>query len=182
MIAELVAKNAKIFDLDVLKGYDKEKVAVIYNRVFGVATLAKADNADRDSKGNRLRVSKGEVEEIERGGDILEPYDPAYLEESDDKNPYAISAEEKAFIRKVSILENRMKKLGLYGEWDANSRMFTIEKFLGKSEYPTLRFLYVDMDDNTYNFSNEKEVFEYSTNVKEVVEAAKKWFDKKLKK
>ena len=107
---------------------------------------------------------------------VLEPFDPAYITGG---TPIAeLSASEKKFCHKVSILWNKMRKLGVYGEWTGYE--FRVARYNPESEYPTYRYLTVNLDENDYSFGTEKEDLVYSTRVTEVVEAAKKWCNAKF--
>ncbi len=113
---------------------------------------------------------------LQKLGSLLEPFDPAYITGG---TPIAdLSASEKRFCHKVSILYNKMRKLGVKGHWNGDS--FEVERYLPNSEYPVIRYLTVNMDENDYSFGTEKEDLVYSTRVTEVVEAAKKWCNAKF--
>lgn len=113
---------------------------------------------------------------LQKIGTLLEPFDPAYITGG---TPIAdLSASEKKFCHKVSILWNKMRKLGVHGEWTGSE--FRVERYNPGSDYPTYRYLTVNLDENDYSFGTEKEDLVYSTRVTEVVEAAKKWCNAKF--
>lgn len=110
-------------------------------------------------------------------GDVLEPFDPNYLS----NKPYEIpdiSAYEKRFLRKVSILEKKLRRNNVYFEWLANWECFRVSKYIDDSEYPTYRYVRVNMDENDYSFGTEKEDLVYDGKVTVVVDAVVKWLNK----
>lgn len=114
--------------------------------------------------------------DLSKLGSLLEPFDPAYITGG---TPIAdLSASEKKFCHKVSILWNKMRKLGVRGEWTGNE--FRVARYNPGSEYPTYRYLVFDMETNDYSFGTETEDLVWSTRVTEVVEAAKKWCNAKF--
>ena len=130
------------------------------------------DNRDYDSKGN---VVKYEAKVSENTP--LEPYDPAYLGETEERD--IISASEKSFFRKVSILQNKLRRSKIGYEWMPSWECFRIQKFID-SDYPMYRYVRVNVEENDYSFGTEKEDLVFSTRVSEVVEAAKAWLDKNI--
>mgnify|MGYP001007400510 CR=1 FL=1 len=107
---------------------------------------------------------------------LLEPFDPSYITGGTPIED--LSASEKRFCHKVSILYNKMRRLDVNGYWNGNE--FEVERYMPGSEYPIIRYLTVNMDTNDYSFGTEKEDLVYSTRVTEVVEAAKKWCNAKF--
>ena len=82
----------------------------------------------------------------------VEPYDPAYLT----NEPYQIpdiSRYEKKFLRKVSILENKLRKERVRCEWDAQQECFRVHR-TAESGYPIYRYVRVNMEENDYSFND----------------------------
>lgn len=115
--------------------------------------------------------------ELELDRDILEPFDPEYLS----NEPYQIpdiSSYEKKFFRKVSILENKLKRAGIRFDWDEYEECFRVWKYRNGSEYPTYRYVRVNMDEGDYSFGTENEDLVFDTKVSVVVTAVAKWIGK----
>lgn len=115
--------------------------------------------------------------ELELDRDILEPYDPAYLSDEPYQIP-DISSYEKKFFRKVSILENKLKRAGIRFDWNEYEECFRVWKYVNGSEYPTYRYVRVNMDEGDYSFGTEKEDLVFDTKVSVVVTAVAKWLGK----
>lgn len=113
-----------------------------------------------------------------RNEDILEPFDPEYLTDAPYEVP-DISASEKRFLRKVSILENKLRKAGVKFEWIERWECFRVKRFINP-DYPTYRYVRVNMDENDYSFGTEDEDLVYDGKVSVVVEAVKTWCNSKL--
>lgn len=137
------------------------------------AKIIKSDDAIYDSKGNKVDFDAEEKEE-----DVVEPYNPDYL--TDEKPEFDIASSEKRFVHKVSILFNKMRKHRIVGYWEPREEAFRIEKYVNGSEYPTIRYMWVDMSDNTYCFGTRSEALVYDGKVSVAVEAAAKWLNSKL--
>lgn len=115
--------------------------------------------------------------ELELDRDILEPFDPEYLS----NEPYQIpdiSSYEKKFFRKVSILENKLKRAGIRFDWNEYEECFRVWKYRNGSEYPTYRYVRVNMDEGDYSFGTENEDLVFDTKVSVVVTAVAKWIGK----
>lgn len=156
---------------------DEESLRVLYKwttKKTPVKVL-KEEDALYDSKGNKVVAEDTEDED-----EVVEPYNPSYLDE-DRSNPYEIPAWEKKFFRKVSILENKMRRAGIKYEWLENWSCFRIERYIN-SDYPTYRYMRANMDTNDYSFGTEKEDLVFDGKVSVVVEAAVKWLNSNLKK
>lgn len=115
--------------------------------------------------------------ELELDRDILEPYDPAYLSDEPYQIP-DISSYEKKFYRKISILENKLKRAGIRFDWNEYEECFRVWKYRNGSEYPTYRYVRVNMDEGDYSFGTEKEDLVFDTKVSVVVTAVAKWIGK----
>lgn len=167
----LERKDAKRYAYMVLMNLSKEDLQRVYDKEFKVKVLK--DTRDFDSKGNVINYDKEETSST----DIVEPYDPAYL--SDEKEEYEISRSEKAWLRKVSILENKLRRSKIKYEWVERWECFRVEKFIN-SDYPTYRYLRVNMEENDYGFGTEKEDLVFDGKVSVVVDAAVKWVNSNL--
>ncbi len=111
-------------------------------------------------------------------GDVLEPFDPNYISNKSYEIP-DISAYEKRFFRKISILENKLRKNKVSIEWLSDWECFRVHK-MADSGYPIYRYVRVNMDENDYSFGTEKEDLVFDTKVSVVVEAVVKWLNSKL--
>lgn len=110
-------------------------------------------------------------------GDVLEPFDPNYLS----NKPYEvpdISSYEKRFLHKVSIIEKKLRRNRIDFEWLANWECFRVRKYIGGSEYPTYRYVRVNMDENDYSFGTEQEDLVFDGKASVVIEAVVKWVNK----
>lgn len=119
---------------------------------------------------------KGEYEkELEN----LEPYDPAYVTDEPYEIP-DISSYEKRFNRKISIIENKLRKNRIKFEWLDRYEIFRVSKFRqdssGKvSGYPTYQYIAVYMETNEYAFGGWEEDRCVSTRISDVIESVKEW-------
>ena len=119
------------------------------------------------------------VNDFQRLGEVLEPFSPDYI----NGKPYRIpdlSPYEKRFIHKVSILEKKMRRKGIRFEWLAGWGCFRVHKYVLDSEYPTYRYVRVNMDENDYSFGTEKEDLVYDGRASVVVDAVARWINSKL--
>lgn len=116
------------------------------------------------------------TKDLKEVGSLLEPFDPSYI--TGGTPIEELSSYEKRFCHKVSILYNKMRRLGVSGHW--NGSEFEVERYVLDSEYPMIRYLSVNMETNDYSFGTENEDLVYSTRVSEVVEVAKKWCNAKF--
>ena len=55
--------------------------------------------------------------EFDKSKDVVEPFDPAYVSDKGYEIP-DISAHEKRFLRKVSIMEKKLRKAHISFEWN----------------------------------------------------------------
>ena len=109
--------------------------------------------------------------------DVMEPYDPSYVSDK----PYEIpqlSASEKAYMRKLSILHNKLRSARLritsteYEEYRISKRRV----FKGKpSEYLTYMYLWVE--NGEYCFGTEDKVVFTSRRVSATVNKAIEWLN-----
>lgn len=141
----------------------------------------------------RIAHEKGEYEkELEN----LEPYDPAYVTDAPYEIP-DISGYEKRFNRKISIIENKLRKNHIRYEWLEAHEMFRVWKFRyeekpGKvrkkdgtplntykvySEYPTYQYIAVYMETNEYAFGGWEEDQCVSTRISDVINSVMEWLD-----
>lgn len=116
------------------------------------------------------------TKDLKEVGSLLEPFDPSYI--TGGTPIEELSSYEKRYCHKVSILYNKMRRLGVRGHWNGSG--FEVERYVLDSEYPMIRYLTVNMETNDYSFGTENEDLVYSTRVSEVVEAAKKWCNAKF--
>lgn len=119
------------------------------------------------------------INNLQELGDVLEPFDPNYIS----NKPYEIpqlSAREKKFIHKVSILENKLRRNEAPIEWVERWQCFRVPKYVGDSEYPTYRYVGVDVDENAYMFCTEREDLVVDGRASVVVDAVVTWLNSKL--
>lgn len=118
------------------------------------------------------------------GNSVCDPFDPAYLSDK----PYEIpdlSAYEKKFYHKVSIVINKLRRNNIQFEWMEDAEVFRVKKFRytsinnGKpkrSEYPT--YMYIAIYDNKeYAFGGEEEDLIVSTHISEVISEVIEWLN-----
>lgn len=121
-----------------------------------------------------------------------EPYNVEYVS----NRPYVIpdlAAGEKWFIRKVSIILNKLRREHIPFEYDNDYGVFAVSKYRytidgnrrnkkGKllapkkvySKYPTYMYIGV-YDDGQYNFGGEYEDLIVSTRISDVIKVVKEW-------
>ena len=165
----LERKSSERYSYMILMNLSKADLQSVYDREFKVKVL----------KDERLYDNKGNVIDLDAeptGVEPMEPYDPSYLD-GDTENPYKLSAWEKKFLRKVSILQKKIRKEGY--EWLDNWQCFRVEKYIN-SDYPTYRYVRVNMDENDYSFGTEKEDLFYDGKVSEVVAEVKHWVNSNI--
>ena len=115
---------------------------------------------------------------------VCDPFDPAYLSDK----PYEIpdlSAYEKKFYHKMSIVINKLRRNHIPFEWMEDDEVFRVKKFRytsvnnGKpkrSEYPT--YMYIAIYDNKeYAFGGENEDLIVSTRISEVIDKVIEWLN-----
>lgn len=110
--------------------------------------------------------------------DVVEPFDPAYVSDKGYEIP-DISSYEKRFLHKVSIMEKKLRKACISFEWNERYECFQVKKYVNGSEYPTYRYVGVNMDENDYFFGTEKEDLVFDGKVSVVVAAVSKWINSK---
>lgn len=126
---------------------------------------------------------------------VCEPFDPAYLS----NKPYEIpdlSAYEKKFYHKMSIVINKLRRNHIQFEWLEDEEMFRVKKFryeevgsvrnkrTGKlinpqrvySEYPTYMYLAI-YDNKEYAFGGYETDVIVSTRISEVIEKVIEWLN-----
>ena len=111
--------------------------------------------------------------------DVLEPFDPNYVNDKPYEIPQ-ISSYEKRFYHKISILENKLRRKQISFEWLEKWECFRVHKFVGDSEYPTYRYVRVNMEENDYSFGTEKEDLVFDGKASVVVDAVVEWINSKL--
>lgn len=108
---------------------------------------------------------------------ILEPFDPSYGTTSTIPE---LSSYEKRFLRKVSTVEKKLRKNKILFEWMHYQRCFRLHKYIFDSEYPTYRYVYINMEENDYSFGTEKEDLVFDRRASVVIEAAIRWLNSKM--
>lgn len=108
-----------------------------------------------------------------------EPYDPELLSDKGYEIP-DLSGYEKRFNRKISIIENKLKKNHIRYEWLSNYEMFRVGKKRqdsrgNVSNYYTYQYIAVYMETNEYAFGGWEEDRCVSTRISDVIESVKEW-------
>lgn len=108
---------------------------------------------------------------------VLEPIDPGYINGYKFKVP---SLGNEAWIRKVSILQNKLRRHHIRYEWEADSEMFRVWKYRTRNgvedEYPTVMWVGV-YDTGEYCFGGEEEDMIVSRRVSDVVNVVEEWLN-----
>lgn len=112
-------------------------------------------------------------------GDVLEPFDPNYISNKPYEIPQ-ISSYERRFLHKVSIIEKKLQRNRIPFEWLENWECFRVHKFIGDSEYPTYRYVRVNMEENDYSFGTEKEDLVFDGRASVVIDAVVTWVNSKV--
>jgi hypothetical protein len=107
-------------------------------------------------------------------GDVLEPFDPNYISDKPYEIP-DISKREKRFLRKISILEHKLRRERISFEWLPDDEMFRVHKYRKGTEYPTYMYLTVYMDENKYAFGGYETDLVVDGKVSVVVASVKEW-------
>lgn len=110
--------------------------------------------------------------------DVLEPFDPNYISKKSYEIPQ-ISVHERRFLHKVSIIEKKLQRNRIPFEWLENWECFRVHKFIGGSEYPTYRYVRVNMEENDYSFGTEKEDLVFDGRASVVIDAVVTWVNSK---
>lgn len=126
---------------------------------------------------------------------VCEPFDPAYLSDKTYEIP-TLSAYEKKFYHKVSIVINKLRRNHIRFEWLEDEEMFRVKKFRYKevgssrnkrtgelynpqrvySEYPT--YMYIAIYDNKeYAFGGYETDLIVSTRISEVIDKVIEWLN-----
>lgn len=116
------------------------------------------------------------LDSLQKLDEVLEPFDPAYLSDKPYEIP-RISSYERRFLHKVSIIENKLRRKGIRFEWLDNWKCFRVNKYVLGSEYPTYRYVRVNMEENDYSFGTEKEDLVFDGKASVVVDAVAKWLE-----
>lgn len=114
------------------------------------------------------------LDSLQRLNEVLEPFDPAYLTDKPYEIPQ-ISSYEKRFLHKVSIIEKKLRRNHIRYEWMQCKKCFRVWKNILGSEFPTHRYVYVNMDTNDYSFGTETEDLVFDGHASVVVNAVLKW-------
>lgn len=112
-------------------------------------------------------------------GDVLEPFDPNYLSDKPYEIPQ-ISAYERRFLRKVSIIEKKLVRNRVSFEWVDRWKCFRVRKYALGSEYPTYRYVRVNMEENDYSFGTEDEDLVFDGHASVVIDAVVEWVNSKM--
>ena len=118
------------------------------------------------------------LDSLQRLSEVLEPFDPEYLNDKPYEVP-EISSYEKKFFHKVSILEKKLRRAGVSIEWMEYQECFRVHKYIN-SDYPTYRYVRVNMEKNDYSFGTEDEDLVFDGRASVVVAAVVKWVNSKL--
>lgn len=113
-------------------------------------------------------------------GDVLEPFDPNYISDKRYEIPQ-ISSYEGRFLHKVSIIEKKLRRNKVRFEWLERWECFRVAKYIGDSEYPTYRYVRVNMEENDYSFGTEKEDLIYDGRASVVIAAVVTWVNSKMR-
>lgn len=113
-------------------------------------------------------------------GDVLEPFDPNYISDKAYEIPQ-ISSYERRFLRKISIIEKKLRRNKVRFEWLERWECFRVSKYIGDSEYPTYRYIRVNMEENDYSFGTENEDLIYDGRASVVIDAVVTWVNSKIR-
>lgn len=116
------------------------------------------------------------LDDLRKLNEVIEPYNPDYLSDKPYEIPQ-ISAYEKRYLHKLSILENKLRRNKIKFDWLEDDECFRIWKYKLGSEYPSYMYLSVYMDENKYAFGGETEDVCVDGHASRVVEAALKWLN-----
>ena len=116
---------------------------------------------------------------VKADDEVEEPFDPAYLTDKPYEIP-DISSYEKRFNRKISIIENKLKKNHISFEWLEQHEMFRVgKKRQGDngemSDYYTYQYIAVYMETNEYAFGGWEEDRCVSTRISDVIASVNEW-------
>lgn len=104
--------------------------------------------------------------------EFLDPYDPAYLEDPVDKNPYRLPNWERVKCHKVGILQSYLRAAKVSYDWDDG---FRVERQF--NAYSDARYLYVS-DDGEYCYGTAEQCLIASRKVSDVIRPLLKWLHK----
>lgn len=119
------------------------------------------------------------LDSLQALGDVLEPFDPSYISDKPYEIPQ-ITAYERRFLHKVSIIEKKLRRNQIPFEWLENWECFRVRKYILGSEYPTYRYVRVNMEENDYSFGTEKEDLFYDGHASEVIKEVVRWVNSKV--
>lgn len=111
---------------------------------------------------------------------LVEPYNPEYLSNAPYEVPQ-LSASERRWLRKVSIVEKKLIKERIRFEWLADWECFRVRRYVNGSEYPQYRYIRINMDENDYSFGTEKEDMVWDGKISVVMVEVKKWVNATFK-
>lgn len=144
MIDALVEKDSKRFDRKHLESLPAAAVGVVYKCVFGEPKVL-PNNKDYDSQGNEVTYEMKEADDTE----IVEPYDPEYLEENPQRDE-VLSTYEKWYLKEVAKIEKALRQVRVAFDWDDRFDTFRVARY-PRGEYPVYRYIWIE-EDNTYAF------------------------------
>lgn len=116
------------------------------------------------------------LDSLQKLDEVLEPFDPAYLSDKGYEIP-DISSYEKRFLHKVSIIEKKLRRNKVRFDWIPRKGCFRVGKRILGSDYPTYRYVYVNMDTNDYSFGTETEDLVFDGKASVVVDSVLKWIN-----
>lgn len=125
------------------------------------------DNRDFDNHGRQINLNSI-AKEKEDAGDVLEPFDPAYLTEEEDKNPCRLERGEVTVCRMTGILQKKLIKAGLRPVW--NGASFELTRVYRGVEME--RYCWIDEEDNTYCYGTSEDCLVYGKSVQEIIDKA----------
>lgn len=111
---------------------------------------------------------------------LVEPYNPEYLSNAPYEVPQ-LSASERRWLRKVSIVEKKLIKERIRFEWLADWECFRVRRYVNGSEYPQYRYIRINMEENDYSFGTEKEDMVWDGKISVVMVEVKKWVNATFK-
>ena len=104
--------------------------------------------------------------------EMLEPYDPEYLRNDEDPNPYRLSAREKRRMRALSRVEKLLKRGMIPHTWDDGYR---VERCF--ASYRDVRYLWVT-DYGTFCYGTEDRCLHESPDVDTVFGVLLRWWSR----
>lgn len=109
--------------------------------------------------------------------DIVAPYDPDYITNVPYQVP-DIPRWEKKWLHKVGIVENKLKREHIHFEWLTDWECFKVQRFRPGSDYPQVRYIRINLEENDYSFGTETTDYVYDSRISVVMAAVKEWVNK----